>query len=51
LFANKRRSRTYTYLRVLRGESHQHGVSASAQCVPYGQFVFKGPIAIVPLGG
>lgn len=36
---------------VLRGHSMQHGVQATAQCVPYSQLVITRPIVIAPLGG
>jgi hypothetical protein len=34
---------------VLRGHSMQHGVQATAQCVPYSQLVLTRPILISPL--
>jgi hypothetical protein len=36
---------------VLRGQSMQHGVQATAQCVPYSQLVLTKPILISPIGG
>jgi hypothetical protein len=36
---------------VLRGQSMQHGVQATAQCVPYSQLVLSAPILISPIGG
>lgn len=36
---------------VLRGHSLQHGVQATAQCVPYSQLVLTRPILISPIGG
>lgn len=36
---------------VLRGHSMQHGVSATAQCIPYGQLVLTRPIKLGGIGG